>query len=53
MCGQFMMCLLLQTFNSSVTYQHLVADNPDVRPNARSSTSAVDVLCLELTPATH
>ena len=25
------MCLLLQTFNSSVTYQHLVADNPDVR----------------------
>ena len=27
-----MMCLLLQTFNSSVTYQHLVADNPDVRP---------------------
>ena len=26
------MCLLLQTFNSSVTYQHLVADNPDVRP---------------------
>ena len=37
----------VQTFNSSVTYQHLVADNPDVRPPCSLIISAVDLLCIE------
>lgn len=50
-CGAFYCSLgvvadIGQTLNSSITYQHLVANNPDVSPMSGSSDCSLGTFCV-------